>query len=118
MEIFKMKKEISQELKNLWDQMHNLTNSKCREICNPGARWSCCHLSGCQMTRSYNLDVHGIDLGEGEYRGEDGCTISSWYRPGCVAYICDKAFSDLRFYKKYWALYDQILLEVDIDIEG
>jgi hypothetical protein len=84
-------KSTSPELKDLYQQMADLTKPKCANCRLP---YSCCSTEYCLETIDYAKEVFNVDLIKTDHpklplMGVEGCMADPYLRPMCTYHTCD-----------------------------
>ena len=100
----------------LWQEMADLTMSKCREKCN--RLGSCCSPEYCDMARDMakekGVELKTTDNPNLPFLGQDGkCTVPPHLRPLCTLHQCDIngwgfCPEDPKWTKKYFQLRNKL----------
>ena len=103
------------KLKELFQQMSELTKKQCEKDCSKfeGHIGSCCSWEYCEYAIEIAKKDYGVELISTEHptlklMGEKGCTAEPYFKPLCTLHICDKSLFDLKFSNEYFKLRDQI----------
>lgn len=108
-------KTISPKLKNLYQQLADHTEPKCKKCRSP---YSCCSPEYCLEAINYAEEIFDIKLTKTDHpklplMGPSGCIADPYLRPMCTYHTCDiNGFGcdpkDPKWTKKYFKLRDKI----------
>jgi hypothetical protein len=110
---------LSDKVKNLFQQMYELTEPECRLTCR--CPQSCCSPEYCdfaeEFAREHGETLQATNHPRLKFMGEKGCIIPPHLRPLCTLHTCDIGNlgfhrSDPKWTKKYFELREQIEKEL------